>query len=673
MRINLIAQMYVVPNSFKMVDGFVNIYEKQIDDNGFPYSVIKVKTANIDNSQRRELNFQGDYQSSLELEYKDGEVWVFITYMTSYIKITHSKYGSCVFNIPFDLVPKCGYEMLLVNPIIENKGWGSLKIKTRPEDGATIEINGKKILKTTPYYNNMIAAGAYDIKITKDKYKPETRTINIIDGTIDSLDIEMCLGFSDLVIKTEPEGVGVIIDGKKCGNTPLFLNDIAYGDHKICLMKDNYYTINKVFSIEDDKCFEINEKMSECESKAYSVNGVTFEMMAVKGGTFNMGCDNKKNDKCYDDGIPEHTITLKDYYIGKFEVTQDLWVAVMGYNPSHFIGDRLPVDNISWDDCQKFLKKLNKKTKEEFRLPTEAEWEYAARGGVNTFGYIYSGEDKLDSVAWFCNNSGDKKAYIRCVGEMHYIIKNNCMSHPVGQKYPNELGIYDMSGNVWEWCYDIYCDYNDIKRDTVNKDLRVMRGGCWHSLNYQCESDYRNNMYSDYKDKSFGFRIVVGDQVKNKENKKYKSKKTINNEEVAYRRCFDKDTDIDDCIYYLSNYICNESRCEKKWENVFDRFDELYVRRILLLFETETQYDDIIQQHEKIMIKTNMHNSNYDKDIKLLLLEKQIEVERAASDNVLKELIKMGDDRVDRLKEELDNYSKITNDTIKNMAPKFGL
>ncbi|MCQ2291325.1 MAG: SUMF1/EgtB/PvdO family nonheme iron enzyme, partial [Muribaculaceae bacterium] len=168
-----------------------------------------------------------------------------------------------------------------------------------------------------------------------------------------------------------------------------------------------------------------------------NVNGITYEMIEVEGGTFTMGATKKQGSDAESDEKLTLQVTLSDYYIGKTEVTQALWEAVMVSNPSVFIGDNLPVESVSWDDCQEFIRRLNSLTGENFRLPSEAEWEYAAHGGNRSRGYKFSGSNNIGDVAWYWDNSWSK-------------------IHPVGTKAPNELGIYDMSGNVEEWCSDWY-------------------------------------------------------------------------------------------------------------------------------------------------------------------------------------------------------------------------
>ena len=222
-------------------------------------------------------------------------------------------------------------------------------------------------------------------------------------------------------------------------------------------------------------------------------------MVRVEAGTFTMGATPEmKNPN--DDEKPTHRVTLtNDYYMGKYEVTQALWKAVMGNNPSKFKGDNLPVENVSWYDCQEFISKLNRITGKTFRLPTEAEWEYAARGGNKSRGYQYSGSNNLSDVAWYKDNGGSK-------------------THAVGTKQPNELGIYDMSGNVYEWCQDRYGAYSTSSQvNPIGADIepsnRVIRGGSWDYYARICRSSDRGINVPDNRSRwaDQGLRLVLSE------------------------------------------------------------------------------------------------------------------------------------------------------------------
>ncbi|MGM9868598.1 MAG: formylglycine-generating enzyme family protein, partial [Sodaliphilus sp.] len=231
-------------------------------------------------------------------------------------------------------------------------------------------------------------------------------------------------------------------------------------------------------------------------SETFTVNGVSFDMVKVEGGTFTMGATEEQGSDVFSDEKPTHQVTLSSYYIGKTEVTQELWQAVMGSNPSYFTGTNLPVENVSWEDCQSFIIKLNVLTGKKFRLPTEAEWEYAARGGNNSQGYKYSGSNTIEDVAWYIKN-------------------NNSMTHPVATKTPNELGIYDMSGNVEEWCSDWY-EYgyysSSAQTNPTGPDSgsnRVVRGGAWGFIAKFCRVSVRPKYVPDRRSFDLGLRLAL--------------------------------------------------------------------------------------------------------------------------------------------------------------------
>jgi formylglycine-generating enzyme required for sulfatase activity len=230
------------------------------------------------------------------------------------------------------------------------------------------------------------------------------------------------------------------------------------------------------------------------------------EMISVKGGTFQMG------DK--DIADPVHKVTLSDFEIGKYPVTQKLWNDIMGNNPSSFKGEDLPVEQVSWDDCQEFLKKLSQNTGKKYRLPTEAEWEFAARGGIFSKSFQYAGSNDLNEVGWYWENSGDKKLSGEWKAEL--IIQNKCRTHPIGQKNANELGLFDMSGNVFEWCADWYDKYTSETQTNpagpASGSYRVLRGGSWGGGARGCRVALRSSNTPEVRNDNIGFRLASSPQ-----------------------------------------------------------------------------------------------------------------------------------------------------------------
>ena len=222
------------------------------------------------------------------------------------------------------------------------------------------------------------------------------------------------------------------------------------------------------------------------------VTGMVFKWVA--GGCYDMGCG-AWTDSCDDDELPVHEVCVDGFWIGKYEVTQGQWQQIMGSNPSYFErGDNYPVEQVSWDDCKNFINTLNAQSGSTFRLPTEAEWEYAARSGGQE--EKYAGGDDLDSLGWYGDNSGDK-------------------THEAGTKAPNGLGIYDMSGNVWEWCSDWYAyDYYanspvDNPQGPSSGSYRVGRGGSCLDRALRCRAAGRNYFTPAIGHRNLGFRLVL--------------------------------------------------------------------------------------------------------------------------------------------------------------------
>lgn len=251
-----------------------------------------------------------------------------------------------------------------------------------------------------------------------------------------------------------------------------------------------------IFIIQNKAPENIKESSIQQSPKSQIDNSHTdteIEMVYVEGGTFIMGSENGEDDE-----KPIHSVSLSSFYIGKYEVTQQQWRDIMGNNPSHFSGcDNCPVEYVSWDNIQIFLKKLNQKMGKNYRLPTEAEWEYAAKGGNKSNDYDYSGSNNLDIVAWHNGNSGNK-------------------THPVGLKKANELGIFDMTGNIYEWCDDWFG--KDYYKNSPNKnpkgassgEFRILRGGSWDYYPIWCHvyKRFHNTPYDSGA--TFGFRVCLG-------------------------------------------------------------------------------------------------------------------------------------------------------------------
>ncbi|MBK6993609.1 MAG: formylglycine-generating enzyme family protein [Lewinellaceae bacterium] len=213
-------------------------------------------------------------------------------------------------------------------------------------------------------------------------------------------------------------------------------------------------------------------------------------MIPVTGGTFTMGSPEsevgRREDEC------QHQVTVKSFSIGKYEVTQADWFEIMGARPSYNKNcEECPVENVSWNDIQDFLKALNKKYPgKNYRLPSEAEWEYAARGGNKSQGYLYAGSNDLKKVAWYSSNSGSK-------------------THPVGELIANELSIFDMSGNVYEWCQDYYKAYPNCKAYGSEGVTPVIRGGGWDNSPQGCHTAYRSGKKPAGRDVYLGFRLAL--------------------------------------------------------------------------------------------------------------------------------------------------------------------
>ena len=380
---------------------------------------------------------------------------------------------------------------------------------TCPTPAVSLYVD-KKSVGTIPWTGSL-KEGMHLVEAKKEGYRSQQRTINLSQQQ--KLDVafnELAAIQGNLSVNYKPFGADVYIDGNKVGQSPRVFNGILVGNHKVEIKKDGYGTDSKTVSILEGQTASLsgvlktNASSSVASGTSLAGNtisipvkdGISIDMVRVEAGTFTMGATPEMKDPFLWEK-PAHQVTLtNDYYIGKYEVTQALWKAVMGKNPSNFKGDNLPVEQVSWDDCQEFINKLNKITGKKFRLPTEAEWEYAARGGKKSRGYQYSGSNNISDVAWYDSNSGNK-------------------THTVGSKQANELGIYDMSGNVLEWCQDWHDDYSSSSQTNPtganSGSYRVRRGGSWRSSAWDCRSSCRSLNTPGGRFSCLGLRLVLSE------------------------------------------------------------------------------------------------------------------------------------------------------------------
>ena len=299
----------------------------------------------------------------------------------------------------------------------------------------------------------------------------KTDSINILNGS-GNYTVE---GGSDC-ISIVLNGNQLILTGIALGSTTLKVSDVT-----------THVTAFIVVSV-------INPATTQTQT--FTVNGVTFKMIGVEGGTFTMGATAEQGSSDpWDSEYPTHQVTVSSFSIGETQVTQALWVAVMGSNPSNFTGDlNRPVDKVTWKESQTFISKLNEITGQQFRLPTEAEWEFAARGGVNSKGYKYAGSNSIGNVAWYNGNASNK-------------------THPVATKAPNELGLYDMSGNLYDFCSDWYGNYtSDAQVNPIGPSsgtTRISRGGCWYGVARYSRISHRRGVGSTEKRSDQGLRIAL--------------------------------------------------------------------------------------------------------------------------------------------------------------------
>ena len=402
------------------------------------------------------VQFEGGIMGNVEN--KTGEYWVYMPQGNRQLKVKHANYAPVMVTFADYGVEKLEsnrtYELIITasgSTQVAQKQ--RLTIRYSPSS-ATVLVDNKMVKGTNGVARTTLPIGQHSFVVACDGYESEEGMVKLKASAP-----------SNLQITLTKEAMAIqqnIVSQPAVAQQPVVQTPIANSDNISIPVKD----------------------------------GISIDMVRVEAGTFTMGATPEMKDP-WDDEKPTHRVALtNDYYIGKYEVTQALWQTMMGNNPSKFKGDNLPVENVSWYDCQEFISKLNRITGKTFRLPTEAEWEYAARGGNKSLGYQYSGSNNLSDVAWHLDNSGDK-------------------THAVGTKQPNELGIYDMSGNVYEWCQDwegAYSSSSQVNPTGANSGSnRVVRGSCWYFGARDCRSSCRRYNMPGSRGSHLGLRLVLSE------------------------------------------------------------------------------------------------------------------------------------------------------------------
>ena len=402
------------------------------------------------------VQFEGNIMGNVEN--KTGEYWVYMPQGNRMLKVKHANYAPVMVTFADYGVEKLEsnrtYELVVTasgGAQAEQKQ--KLTIRYTP-GSATVLVDNKMVKGKNGVAQTTLPVGQHSFIVFCDGYDSEEGTVKLKASTP-----------SNLQITLSKEATAIqqsIVSQPIVAQQPVVQTPVTISDNISIPVK----------------------------------NGISIDMVRVEAGTFTMGATAEMKDP-FDWEKPTHQVTLtNDYYIGKYEVTQALWQAVMGNNPSYFKGGNLPVEQVSWDDCQDFLSKLNSITGKKFRLPTEAEWEYAARGGKKSRGYKYSGSNNLSDVAWYDRKSKNK-------------------THAVGTKQSNELGIYDMSGNVYEWCQDWFEEYSSssqVNPTGANSGSgRVIRGGSWFDAARFCRSSCRNDSTPGGRYGILGLRLVLSE------------------------------------------------------------------------------------------------------------------------------------------------------------------
>ena len=405
---------------------------------------------------------------------KIGEYWVYMPKGVSMLQVLHKNYTPLMVNFYDYGIGKvesgATYVLTLKKPnTITERQTQKLRIKYSPTS-ASVLVDNKFVKGTNGIAETTLTVGQHSYIVACDGYESEEGTVKLKASSPSTIQISL--------LKES------IVDNGISENNNQHIEDIKE-------TTDN--SSMKIANTPDLISETENENKTDADRIEKLLEKLNNDMVYIEAVEFTMGATKEQKGEANSDEKPAHPVVLNCFNLCKYEVTQELWEAVMGDNPSHFKGKNLPVENVSWDDCLKFIMKLNELTGKKYRLPTEAEWEYAARGGSNSMHYKYSGGNSLEYVSWYFHNSMDK-------------------THTVGMMKPNELGLYDMSGNVWEWCQDWYGSYDKktayYPTGPIKAYNKVFRGGGYDNGETYCRCSYRNGTAPQNKFKNLGLRLA---------------------------------------------------------------------------------------------------------------------------------------------------------------------
>ena len=405
---------------------------------------------------------------------KLGEYWVYMPKGVSMLQVLHKNYTPLMINFYDYGIGKVEsgetYVLTLKKPnTITERQTQKLRIKYSPTS-ASVLVDNKFVKGTNGIAETTLTVGQHSYIVACDGYESEEGTVKLKASA--------------------PSTIQISLLKESVANNGISENNNQHIEN-INETTDN--SSMKIANTPDLISETENENKTDADRIEKLLEKLNNDMVYIEAVEFTMGATKEQKGEANSDEKPAHPVVLNCFNLCKYEVTQELWEAVMGDNPSHFKGKNLPVENVSWDDCQKFIMKLNELTGKKYRLPTEAEWEYAARGGSNSMHYKYSGGNYVEYVSWCYINSMDK-------------------THTVGMMKPNELGLYDMSGNVWEWCLDWYGSYGKktayYPTGPIKAYNKVFRGGGYDNGDTYCRCSYRNGTAPQNKFKNLGLRLA---------------------------------------------------------------------------------------------------------------------------------------------------------------------